>query len=134
MTSVCPTSDPKYHIIDEICLYYEKTKLNYEDAKANCETKFDGNGRLFEPRSVAINRKVHKTGYDNNLGYNYWIGVQANKYASDGSQISISPPWRNSYTKIDHCLVYGHSGDEYLGQWHDFTCTNQYSSVCEPNS
>jgi len=131
--SGCPTSDSRYHIVDGICLYYEKTYKNFADAKANCETKFNGNGRLFEPKSVAINRKVHKTGRDNNFGYFFWIGVKANKYASDGSQISISPPWYSSYRKIDQCLLYCAWGGQSYGQWCDLACTRSYSSVCEHN-
>ena len=121
--------------MDTLCLYYEKAKKTFEDAKANCETKFGGNGRLFEPKTVAINKKVHKTGKDNNLGYHFWIGVKANAYASDGSQISISPPWHDGYSKIDQCLLYCNSNHhQYLGLWCDYSCTGTWKSVCEYNS
>ena len=53
--------------------------MNFEDAKANCETKFEGNGRLFEPKTVATNKRVHKRGRDNNFGNYFWIGVKANR-------------------------------------------------------
>ena len=121
-------------MVDGFCLYYEKINKTFEDAKANCETKFGGNGRLFEPKTVAINKKVHKTGKDNNLGLWFWIGVKANKYASDGSQISISPPWNpffRSYGKVKECLLYCDYVQYRQGQWCDYSCTNKYSSVCE---
>jgi len=51
---LCPIDDPKYFIIDGLCLYFEGTTMTFETAKANCETKFDGNGRLFEPRVYII--------------------------------------------------------------------------------
>ena len=76
-----------------------------------------------------INKKVHKAGRDNNHGLNYWIGVKSNRYASDGSQISISPPWHGSTTKIDRCLLYCTGGA--TGEWCDNDCTSTHNSVCE---
>ena len=82
-----------------------------------------------------INKKVHKTGKDNNFGRYYWIGVKSNRYASDWSQISISPPWYSSrygnteYTEIEECLVY--CDDDPTGKWCDFDCTRKFNSVCE---
>ena len=82
---------------------------------------------------MAINKKVHKTGKDNNFGRNYWIGVKSNRYASDWSQISISPPWYNTRyidtTEIEDCLVY--CDDDPTGKWCDFDCTRKFNSVCE---
>ena len=129
----CPISDPNYHIVDGVCLYYEKTELNFDDAIQNCRTKFQATGRLFEPKTVAINRKAHKTGYDNFSGFYYsWIGVRQNKYVSDGSPILITPPWYSSYRKIDQCLAYCNYGDQYWGKWCDYSCNYKYYSICEP--
>ena len=74
----CPTSDPRYHIVDGLCLYYENTRLNFDDAIQNCHTKFQATGRLFEPKTVAINKKAHKTGVDNVSGFDcgYQIGYE----------------------------------------------------------
>ena len=126
----CPTSDPKYYIVDGVCLYYEPTDLSFDDAIQNCHTKFQATGRLFEPKTVAINRKAHKTGLDNVSGfYHPWIGVRQNKYVSDGSPILIDPPWLGSYRKIDQCLLYCHSP---TGKWCDYSCSQRYNSICEP--
>ena len=137
----CPTSDPKYHIVDGVCLYYESTELNFDDAIQNCHTKFQATGRLFEPKTVAINRKAHKPGVDNVLlttpfgkkRFQWpWIGVRQNKYVSDGSPILITPPWYGSYRKIDQCLVYCGYRDQDLGKWCDYPCNYGYESICEP--
>ena len=126
----CPTSDPRYHIVDGLCLYYENTRLNFDDAIQNCHTKFQATGRLFEPKTVAINKKAHKTGVDNVSGFDWpWIGVRQNKYVSDGSPILINPPWRGSNRKIDQCLLYG---DHTWGKWVDYPCNYTWDSICEP--
>ena len=41
----CPTNDPKYYIVEGICLYFEANNLNFDAAMKNCKTKFNGNGR-----------------------------------------------------------------------------------------
>ena len=92
---------------------------------------FDHN-RLLEPRSVAINSIAHKLGREKVSGFNHpWIGVRGNKYASDGSRITISPPWLSSYRKIDKCLLYCNNAT-YKGQWCDHSCSDTYESICEP--
>ena len=109
----CPTSDPRYHIVDGLCLYYENTRLNFDDAIQNCHTKFQATGRLFEPKTVAINKKAHKTGVDNVSGFDWpWIGVRQNKYVSDGSPITINPRGNRGYRKIDKCLLYCVNNDQ----------------------
>ena len=129
----CPTSDPKYHIVDGVCLYYETTNLNFDRAIQNCRTKFQATGRLFEPKTVAINRKAHKTGVDNVSGFSTpWIGVRQNKYVSDGSPITINPPWYHRYRKIDMCFLYCDFRDQYLGKWCDYPCSSRDTSICEP--
>jgi len=130
----CPTSDPKYHIVDGVCLYYELTHFNFDGAIQNCHTKFQATGRLFEPKTVAINRKAHKTGVVNLSGfYHPWIGVRHNKYVSDGSPILINPPWYGSFRKIDQCLLYGDYGHQGLGKWYDYAfCSRSFNSICEP--
>merc|ERR1711962_1207381 len=56
----CPTSDPKYSWVNGKCLYFEKTSMNYEDAKSNCANKMAryGKGRLFEPKSHNMSEMV----------------------------------------------------------------------------
>ena len=61
--SKCPISDSQYFLMENgQCLYFEKLMLSQSDAKINCEIKMGntlyGYGRLFEPRSLAMNNKV----------------------------------------------------------------------------
>jgi len=126
----CPLSDPDYLIVEEICLFYEKTLMKFDDAKANCETKFGGNGRLFEPQSAAINKKLHIA-----LEYHFWIGVRGEKYASDASHILFSPPWSPTHRdKYGDCILYCHwwNGSE-AGLWCGYNCNDKIQSVCERN-
>ena len=44
----------EYRTIKGRCYYYELTALKFTTAVANCKTKFDGTGRLFEPREKQI--------------------------------------------------------------------------------
>ena len=57
---LCPIGKVNYHYINGRCLYFESQQLNYSDARSNCEEKFNGNGRLFEPTNLSINKKAHK--------------------------------------------------------------------------
>ena len=56
------------------------------------------------------------------------------RYASDGSEILISPPWFGSFKKIDQCLLYCDEAEQNLGKWGDYNClVNKFGSVCEEN-
>ena len=91
---------------------------------------YNFDNRLLEPRSVTINNKAHKLGREKVSGFiNPWIGVRGNKYASDGSTITISPPWYSGYTKIDKCLLYCSC---CTGKWCDYSCSQGFQSICEP--
>ena len=56
----CPTEDSRYLNIDGKCFYFEKNFLNYTVAKANCEEKLklQGQGKLYEPKTLAENEKI----------------------------------------------------------------------------
>ena len=46
---LCPINNPNYKFIDNVCYFFEATKLSFEDAKQNCQTKFGkGFGKLWE--------------------------------------------------------------------------------------
>ena len=62
-----------------------------------------------------------------------WIGVRQNKNVSDGSPISINPPFQNRMkSKIAMRLLYCNFGGLGLGKWCDSSCDNTYNSICEP--
>ena len=56
----CPTNDPNYHILNDHCIFIEHTSKSYEDAKQNCQTKFAGHGKLFEPTTWSENQMAYK--------------------------------------------------------------------------
>ena len=57
----CPFEDApngEYRTILGKCYYFQKSALNFVDAAVNCESKFNGNGRLFEPKTKKSNNVV----------------------------------------------------------------------------
>ena len=57
----CPFEDApngEYITILGKCYYFQKSALNFVDAAVNCESKFNGNGRLFEPKTKKSNNVV----------------------------------------------------------------------------
>ena len=136
----CPTNDPNYHLLNDRCLFFEKSNKNYEDAKQNCETKFGGYGKLFEPNTWSENQmayKIEKT--------NYWIGVNDKQtegsfvYESNGSPLSFRPKFHTccgygARGTSDNCILYSppSSGDESdIVHWLDISCTSAFYSICE---
>ena len=143
-TPPCPTNDPNYHKLNDHCIFFEKSSKNYEDAKQNCETKFDGRGKLFEPKTWSENEMAYKIA---KATYSYWwIGVNDKQtegsfvYESNGSPISFTPKfylgWGSKGTS-KNCILYhqpfsGHESD--IVHWVDFPCSSssyRYRSICE---
>ena len=138
----------RYHLVEGICLFYTETELSYEDAKVNCESKFNGYGRLFEPKSRGINKKAHDAGIENGHGNWYWIGVNDQKlegswvYTNSGQPISIYPNWRLGYGSRGtgyNCVLYCDTTEVNRGKWCDRGCTYKHRydysythpSICE---
>merc|ERR1711935_366815 len=100
--STCPTNDPNYHLVNDHCIFLEKSGKSYEDAKHNCETKFGGHGKLFEPKTWSENEMAYNIAKA--AGYSYcWIGVNDKQtegsyvYESNGSPISFTPKFYSGY-------------------------------------
>ena len=133
----CPTSKPNYHFIDNRCYYFEKTSKTYNDAKRNCNTKFTRGGKLFEPKSSSLNKKVNKVA----LGIrsaNWWIGINDKRnegswvYDSDGTSVTFSIPWypgEPNGGRGQNCLMYWNPSQ--IGQLSDLKCAKSYLSICE---
>ena len=147
-TPPCPTNDPNYHKLNDHCIFFEKSSKNYEDAKQNCETKFDGRGKLFEPKTWSENEMAYKIAKLTSCCW--WIGVKDKQtegsfvYESNGSPISYTPKFFSGYDKFgskgtsNNCIrLYtpstGHESDIKLlvVHWLDNSCTNSYYSICE---
>ena len=141
----CPNypNDPNYHLLNDRCIFLEKSEKSYEDAKQNCETKFGGHGKLFEPKFWSENQMAYKI--VKAIRSNWWIGVNDKEtegsfvYESNGSPISLSPnfyPGYGSQGRSYNCLVLdaspssGHESD--IVYWLDYDCNSPYYySICE---
>jgi hypothetical protein len=142
-TPPCPTSDPNYHVLNDHCIFLEKSNKNYEDAKQNCETKFDGHGKLFEPKTWSENQMAYKIA--KSIRSNWWIGVNDKQtegsfvYESNGSPLSYTPKFYSccgygSKGTSKNCIIYaspssGHESD--IVHWADYSCTDAFYSICE---
>jgi versican core protein len=142
-TPPCPTNDPNYHVLNNHCIFLEKSRKTYEDAKQNCESKFSGHGKLFEPKTWSENQMAYKIAKAS--GSLWWIGVNDKQtegsfvYESNGSSISFTPKFYTlhgygSQGTSNNCIVYsppssGHKSD--IVHWLDYPCTRSYHSICE---
>ena len=66
----CATNETNYRMINNKCVFYEKTGYTYEVANQKCEERFNNNGRLFEPKSWNENEIAYKIG--KSLGDKNW--------------------------------------------------------------
>merc|ERR1712110_719549 len=77
-------SDGDYQTIDGKCYYFEKVNsLDFVGAVANCKTKFNAKGRLFEPRSKGSNTNVVGQASDLGLDKALWIGIRTQPHIVD---------------------------------------------------
>jgi hypothetical protein len=52
-------NDPNYHLIGNLCVYFEAQKMAASSARINCAGKFgNDHGHLFEPKSLATYQSV----------------------------------------------------------------------------
>jgi len=137
----CPTNDPDYHVLNDHCIFLEKSHKTYEDAKQNCETKFAGHGKLFEPKTWSENQMAYKIAKA--IHPNWWIGVNDKQtegsyvYESNGLPISYTPKFRYGFGSrgtFANCILYrsassGHESD--IVHWVDYPCSYIHYSICE---
>ena len=50
--SYCDQTD--HHMIGGKCYYFSRQNLDFDAQQSECGTKFEGRGRLFEPRSLTV--------------------------------------------------------------------------------
>ena len=109
--------------------------MSFEDAKSNCSSHFNGQGRLFEPREanldLAVSNKA-KTVFSANA---YWIGITksentfqyANRDALTLDRWDFGQP-DNSYSS-NRCVEV-QSTD--IGEvWNNVDCNKPNKAVCE---
>ena len=140
----CPTEIFGYSLIEDNCYFFETTKQqNYDTAKENCKTKFNGmngTGKLFEPKTLDVNEKVHKIAVSDFAENWYWVGVNDIQsdgtwvYTSNGSPIPFNLPWLSSLFfgsrgTSKNCILFNEPSS--IGKWGDYSCTTEYYSICE---
>ena len=123
-------------MINNKCVYYETSMYNYEDAKQNCEARFNNDGRLFEPKSWDENEVAFQVGKA--LATQNWrIGINDKQnegqfvFESDGTPISYSPTWYFGFGAKGtnyNCIIF-FTGSTV--KWLDYHCTSKLSSICE---
>ena len=139
-TLPCPTNDSKYALVDNKCVYFEKTTLTYDKAIENCKEKlkdYGGGGILYEPNSIAEQKRIVDMAYERGLLCWAWIGVTDKTtegqftYNSNNQPINFTLEElikRPSRGRRDNCIqIFVHSGNS---TWSEETCTSPYSSSC----
>merc|ERR1712110_157944 len=142
-------SDGDYQTIDGRCYYFEKVNsLDFVGAVASCKTKFDGKGRLFEPRSKGSNTNVVGQAAGLGLDKALWIGIRTQPHI-EGAHINFyyiskgpgvvnlaknlwtdGQPNDNSGDK--DCVAVLEFGGGNL-KWSQMKCTKEVFAICELN-
>ena len=141
----CPTHESNYYILNDHCIFVEKSSKTYENSKQNCKTKFGGNGKLFEPMTWSENIEAYKIAKDTVTSSKYfWIGVNDKEtegsyvYETTGKPILFTPKfYSSSYGSRGtsyNCILYNPPSSWYdsdVVHWQDYSCTSSYYSICE---
>merc|ERR1712129_308693 len=96
----CPTDSNNYKLINNVCYYFERQKMKYNDAQLNCRLRVGQfGGHLFEPFTKEISMEVYKMA-KSVLGTSetyWWIGIDSMdsgssqwRYASDGTPLRFT--------------------------------------------
>ena len=140
----CPTNDSQYGLMDGRCVYFEKTVLTYEKATQNCQEKLKdyGGGILYEPNSIAEQKRILDMAYERFSANWAWIGVTDKTvnegqytYNSNNQTINFTPDWHSdggSRGPSNNCImmyVNSPSGGSY-SKWYDQYCTQERHSIC----
>ena len=139
----CPTNDSKYALVDNKCVYFEKTTLTYDQAIENCKEKLKGYGEgiLYEPNSIAEQKRIVDMAYERWSFSDWaWIGVTDKTtegqftYNSNNQPINFTPDWHSdggSRGQSYNCIqMYVTSPSGSSSKWYDTYCTNTLRSIC----
>ena len=131
----CLSGDSHYHRVGERCIYFDKSTSTYAEARKRCAFKFDGKGKMYEPRNFEESIKIGVKGYNEFSHDDWWIGVndinKEGKFVFDsvGSPIPFTPTWHNKNVKKEDCvLVYTKPK-----KWEIHKCSDdhQVGTLCE---
>merc|ERR1712110_135722 len=132
----------EYRTVEGKCYYYQKSGMEYADAVTNCKAKFNGNGRLFEPRSKSDNNNVVSQARQINANQPFWIGIRVQPhdesrdfyYLSEGPNEDLAfNGWAdgepNDVGNKEDCVSVLKFGGNLM--WDDSNCDNEEYSICE---
>ena len=132
----------EYRTVEGKCYYYQKSGMEYEDAVTNCKAKFNGNGRLFEPRSKSDNNNVVGLARAISANQPFWIGIRTQPhdesrdfyYLSEGPKEDLAyDGWLdgepNDVGNKEDCVSVLRFGNDL--SWDDAKCDNEEYSICE---
>merc|ERR1711935_981576 len=132
----------EYRTVDGKCFYYQKSGMEYADAVTNCKAKFNGNGRLFEPRSKSDNNDVVGLARAISANQPFWIGIRVQPhdesrdfyYLSEGPKVDLAyDGWLdgepNDVGNKEDCVSVLRFGSDL--KWDDSKCGNEEYSICD---
>ena len=95
----CPINEPNTFIIDGGCYMFVDREQTFNEAKSYCEGKL---GRLFEPRTVLMNKLVSEKGHEVLNANHMWLGIISKngksgpwKFATSGEKV-VKTMWMSS--------------------------------------
>jgi len=134
-------SNPPYAIYDGTIYYFETQKANHVHARINCARKFNGQGRLFQPRTAHTNNIILFLANGVTGGGHQWIGVDRIGRSSNGTsgfyyEGTTTNPFFISFDSLSSkmnesgdCVLTWKSG--HLIEWQAQPCTAGHYSICE---
>jgi len=132
--------NPPYAIYNETLYYFELLKMSHSKAKANCAKKFNGQGRLFQPRTADTCNKVMGLAYGTMGAWSWsWIGVDRIGRRGNGpldfvyEGTTINPSFMNLYYRMNEggdCVLAWKTGNSVM-EWNAEPCTGFHYSICE---
>jgi len=127
------------------CLYFEQQSLSLVDAVARCKTKFQGKGRLLEPRTTQSNDNAALIARTLSPKQAFWIGIRARIHDEDRKFYYISQgPKEKKGDSLDIKHWTPGGSDELSGnkdcvtvlqfqdiKWTSEDCTANHFAICE---
>jgi len=130
----------EYRTVSGKCYYFQTNPLDFVGAVLNCKSKFNGKGKLFEPRSEQINDHVANTARAITPNQPHWIGVRTQQhdegrhfyYLSEGPTKTTIEYWSagepNDFGLKEDCV----SVLSFTNlNWADTNCNDFEYSICE---
>ena len=132
----CLSGESKYQMIGQRCIYFDKSRSNYDVARERCKSTFNSKGRMYEPRNFEESTKIAAEGNSKFNWPNWWLGVndinEEGKFVfdSDGAPVPFTPTYYGSNGEAYDCVLVYHSSSS---KWQILSCSDstQIGTLCE---